>query len=105
VCDVVTDAGVAAVGLPASYPRDAAGASVPHATTQAIGADVHDDGLRGVWCRSAAGVGRELAWFPSDRSAARPVWRSTRPYGAWRNAVDLADLTDPLPRNIAESGR
>jgi RES domain-containing protein len=105
VADVITDSGVEAVGLPSSYPSDADGARTSHATTQAIGADAHGRGLRGVWCRSAAGIGHELAWFPTDRSAARPVWRSPRPYGAWRTAVDLSAVTDPNRRNVAESGR
>ncbi len=106
VADVITDAGVEAVGLPSSYPSDADGVagsaldhpgkSVPACTRR---------GLRGVWCRSAAGVGHELAWFPADRSAARPVWRSPRPYGAWRTTVDLSAVTDPNRRNVAESGR
>ncbi len=37
VADVITDAGVDAVGLPSSYPSDADGAQVPHSITQQIG--------------------------------------------------------------------
>jgi len=52
--DVVTDAGCAASGLPASYPRDADGAVIPHAACRPIGVAAHDAGLPGVACRSAA---------------------------------------------------
>jgi hypothetical protein len=90
--DVVTSAGVDAVGLPASYPLDERGGDIPHEFTQAIGVDVHDAGLRGVLCRSAAGVGREFAWFPSARSTARPVWQTTLGFGVWRYATDLDQL-------------
>jgi hypothetical protein len=92
VADVITDAGVAAVGLPASYPLDEDGAPLPHAVTQAIGTSVHDQRHRGVWCRSAAGVGHELAWFPSSRATARPVWRAPLSFGAWRHAVTIAGI-------------
>lgn len=105
VADVITGAGVAAVGLPSSYPSDADGAQVPHSITQQIGVSVHDHGLRGVWCRSAAGIGHELAWFPADRSAARPVWRHPRSFSTWRHAATVADIANPNLRNIAESGR
>jgi hypothetical protein len=92
VCDAVTAAGVDAIGLASTYPLDVGGSQVSHATTQAIGVTVHESGLRGVWCRSAAGVGRELGWFPAARSAARPVWNAPRPYGSWRSAVNLLDI-------------
>jgi hypothetical protein len=90
--DVVTVDGVDAVGLPVSYPLDERGDEIPHETTQAIGVAVHDAGLRGVLCRSAAGVGREFAWFPAARSTARPLWPTPLPFGAWRYAVDLDQL-------------
>jgi RES domain len=76
VADVHTRAGVAAVGLPASYPLDDRGRLVGHEICQPIGADVHGRGLRGVRCRSAQapdGAGRELAWFPASRSRAQPT--------------------------------
>jgi hypothetical protein len=77
VADVHSRAGVAAAGLPASYPRDPSGALVTHAWCQPIGAAAHAAGLRGVRSRSARatyGAGRELAWFPaSPRSRARAV--------------------------------
>lgn len=94
VADVITEAGVVAVGLPATYPLDGGGAPLPHSTTQAIGTSVHGQGHRGVWCRSAAGAGHELAWFPSSRAAARSIWSSPRSFGAWRHAVSLADIAD-----------
>ena len=68
VADVHTAAGVAAVGLPATYPLDAAGALVSHEACQPIGVQAKTAGLRGVRCRSARvadGFGRELAWFPA----------------------------------------
>jgi hypothetical protein len=62
--DVVSDPGVAAVGLPASYPATAGGARVPHEDCWPIATGAHDAGLDAVWWRSAAtldGAGRELA--------------------------------------------
>jgi hypothetical protein len=90
--DVASDRGVAAVGLSASYPHNDRGGRVPHERTQAIGVEVHGAGLRGVLCRSAAGVGREFAWFPAGRSRARPVWSSPLSFGAWRHVVSLDQL-------------
>ncbi len=92
VADVVSENGVASVGLPVAYPVDVDGGPIPYSTTQSIGLDVHEAGLRGVWCRSAAGVGRELAWFPAARSAARPVWPTPLGFGHWRHAVSLDQL-------------
>ena len=75
VCDAHTRKGIAAVGLPASYPLDTRGDLVPHAICQQIGERVKERGLRGVRCRSARapqGAGRELGWFPpTARSRAR----------------------------------
>jgi hypothetical protein len=94
--DAVTPAGLMALGLPATYPVQADGRPVEYATCQAIGARVRAEGLRGVWCTSAAtrdGGGRELAWFPATaRSQARPVWEEALPLGAWRRATGWADL-------------
>lgn len=89
VADVISADGVAAVGLVESYSVDARGESVGHEVTWAIGVRAHDAHLRGVWCRSAAGVGYELAWFPAARSRATPVWSTPRPYGQWRHATSL----------------
>lgn len=81
VADVHTPQGVAVVGLPPTYPLDAAAALVPHRRCQAVGEQVHAAGLRGIRCRSAQaphGAGRELAWFPAtSRSRARLVERKT----------------------------
>ncbi len=92
VADVVSGDGVASVGLPATYPFDAVGGPIAHDTTQAVGVEAHRRGLRGVWCRSAAGAGRELAWFPAARSAARPAWPTPLSFGLWRRAVALDQL-------------
>lgn len=92
VADVTTDEGIAAVDLPPTYPLDATRATVGHEVTQRIGVDAHDAGLRGVWCRSAAGEGQELAWFPSSRAVARPVWPNPKPYGSWRGARLVDDI-------------
>jgi hypothetical protein len=85
VADVHSQAGVAAAGLPPTYPQDASGALVDHARCQPIGLAAHGAGLRGVRSRSARapyGAGRELAWFPASvRSRARAV--SVQPFTAW----------------------
>lgn len=85
VLDVHTPEGVAAVGLPPTYPTDATGAVVGHDVCQPIGTAAHAAGLRGVHARSAQtahGAGRELAWFPATaRSRARLVAR--RPFTDW----------------------
>jgi len=52
--DCVSNDGLLAVGLPASYPDDAAGGMTGHEPCQAIGATAYADGLPGVACRSAA---------------------------------------------------
>jgi hypothetical protein len=75
VCDVHTRRGIAAAGLPPTYPLDEKGERIPHATCQPIGVRAKEAGLRGVRARSAEspdGAGRELAWFPATtRSVAR----------------------------------
>jgi hypothetical protein len=79
VADAHTPDGVAALGLPATYPLDQGGNPVPHEVCQPIGRQVKDAGLRGVRCRSAQapeGAGRELSWFPATaRSRATLVAR------------------------------
>lgn len=94
--DAVSREGLESLGLPPSYPLGSSGDVVEHGVCQSIGADLHEGGLRGVWCISAAAsvpVGRELAWFPaSARSRARPVWKEAQPLGRWRDAVDWADI-------------
>lgn len=85
VLDVHSRPGVAAVGLPASYPVDGRGRIVPHGPCQRIGEQARQQGLRGVRCRSARapeGAGRELAWFPAtSRSRARRT--RSLPFERW----------------------
>jgi hypothetical protein len=68
VADAHTPAGVAAAGLPKTYPLDRRGRPVAHDVCRRVGQAVKDNGLRGVRARSAQsglGAGRELAWFPA----------------------------------------
>lgn len=66
-----SDEGLAALGLPMTYPLDLDGSVIPHATCKPHGRDAFDRGLDGVDARSAASGGdRELAWFPRDRTPA-----------------------------------
>lgn len=85
VADVHTPEGVAAAGLPGTYPQHETGELVGHEVCQPVGAAAADAGLRGVRCRSAQtplGAGRELAWFPATaRSRARLVERLA--FDAW----------------------
>lgn len=72
VADAVSDEGLVALGLPATYPQHANGKDVQHETCQPVGAEVRQLGLRGVRSRSAIGIdgrGRELAWFPARPSS------------------------------------
>ena len=103
--DALTAAGLKALGLPNSYPLDGKGRTIPHSRCQRVGMAVHDRGLRGMLCRSAAtsnGRGRELAWFPSSaRSKARLVWKQPLSLGAWlyaRQWTDIGLAAQPEPR-------
>ena len=79
--DAFTPQGIAAAGLPPSYPTGADGRIVPHARCQPIGRQAHTAGLNGIDSRSAAvGGNRELAWFP-DTGSARLI--SRRPKSDW----------------------
>ena len=79
--DASTDAGLAGLGLPTTYPRDASDILVPHSVCQPVGKAAFDAGLDGVDCRSAAVGGvSELAWFPRS-AAARPT--SRRAFSDW----------------------
>lgn len=79
--DAYTDDGLAALGLPTSYPYDGNGDIVPHDVCQPIGQFVFGEGFDGVDCRSAAPGGvRELAWFPRDT---QPTQISRRPFQQW----------------------
>lgn len=67
--DAYTNEGLGALGLPPTFPMDADGSVIPHATCQAHGQDAFDRGLDGIDARSAAAGGdRELAWFPRGRT-------------------------------------
>jgi hypothetical protein len=85
VADIHSPRGVAAVGLPPSYPRYGNGRPVGHDRCRPIGLEAKRAGLRGVRCRSARvpeGAGRELAWFPAGRrSRARELTRQL--FGEW----------------------
>ncbi|MEM9387456.1 MAG: RES family NAD+ phosphorylase [Pseudomonadota bacterium] len=75
VAQLTSPAGLAAVGLPPSYPIDEVGRQIGHDRCQGIAASLKAAGLRGLRVRcaqSAQGEGRELAWFPATvRSRAR----------------------------------
>lgn len=105
--DVVTDEGLQALGLPASYPADENGERVSREDCQPVGAEVRSQGLRGVWCRSAVrldGSGRELAWFPADRrSRAQEWWDDPLPLSEWRESEswdDLGESSQPDPEPL-----
>ena len=97
VADVISARGVESVGLPESYPLDVRGEPISHEVTQAIGVEVHDAHLRGVWCRSATGFGHELAWFPASRASPRSAWERPLSFGTWRHAQTLTDLPTEQP--------
>ncbi len=85
VCDAHSPAGIAALGLPRTYPYERSGRLVSHERCQAIGRQVKELNLRGVRARSAQardGAGRELAWFPATaRSRAHP--ETVLDFDAW----------------------
>ena len=43
---------------------------------------------------AATMTGNELAWFPADRSVARPYWSTPLPYGSWRHAPTLSEVIE-----------
>lgn len=82
--NAVTDAGLNAVGLLASYPLDQRGRIVPHRVCQPIGQQAWSGGERGIACRSAtpdAPVrgGEELAYFDRQRLIVDEV----QPFAGW----------------------
>lgn len=80
-----TDAGLHAVGLPASYPLGDDGQPVPWSACWPIGARAFADQLDGIACRSAtAGGTEELAWFAQPtRPSATALSRSEFPDWYW----------------------
>ncbi len=93
VADAQTPLGLKALSLPPTYPVNRRGNPIGRGVTQSIGATAHGSGLRGVWCTSAAGIGRELAWFPAAGSTARPAWVHSKLFGDWRHARHLRSVT------------
>lgn len=99
--DAHSPAGLAALGLPATYPLDPAGARIDHAVCQPIGAAVAAAGWDGVHARSAAtaeGRGRELAWFPRGRTA---TVGGRHRFSRWyfpERAEDTGPAAPPPPR-------
>ncbi|MFN2607744.1 MAG: RES family NAD+ phosphorylase [Acidimicrobiales bacterium] len=82
--DAHTPLGLAAMGLPVTYPLGADGREVGHEVCRPLGQAAFDAGLDGVRCRSAAtpdGAGRELGWFPRGR--ARPRRRGSQRFADW----------------------
>jgi RES domain len=77
--DAVTERGLAALGLPASYPLDADGRVVPQETCRPIGLRAQEAREPGIACRSAARTapagGEELAYFGRKRLRAASVER------------------------------
>lgn len=76
--DAVTVRGLASLGLPRRYSRDARGQVVPRERREAIGQSAWDSGEPGIASRSAAPTaplrGEELAWFErGDRLTAESV--------------------------------
>lgn len=65
--NAVTDAGLRALHLPATYPLDDRGRVIPHSVCQTIGRLASDAGEQGIACRSAAKDAptseEELAYF------------------------------------------
>jgi hypothetical protein len=92
VADAVTDDGLAALGLPKTYPRDATGEEITHEVCQPIGVAVKNAGLRGVRPRSAAtadGSGIEFAWLPARRSSKATQVGTAIPFHRWWTATSL----------------
>jgi hypothetical protein len=103
--DAVSVQGLAALGLPSSYPLGIDGKVIDRGVCQPIGKHVRELRLNGVWCRSAAsadGRGRELAWFPGTR-AARPLRKLPIPFGHWRYASSWRGIGLPEQPNPAGS--
>lgn len=81
--DAVTDRGLASLDLPATYPLEADGKLIPHATCQPIGQAAFNAGEPGIACRSAAEPAgdEELAFF--GRSPLRALDKESFPDWFW----------------------
>ena len=55
--DAFTAQGIAALGLPPTFPLDSKGQTIPHQRCQSIGRTAFTDGMDGIDCRSAAAGG------------------------------------------------
>lgn len=85
VADATTDVGLAALGLPRTYPRRPRRGDVPWSDCRKAARVVRRVSLRGVLARSAAlHPGQELAWFPARGAAARINGR-VRAFAEWRH--------------------
>jgi RES domain len=84
--DLVSAAGLSAVGLPPSYPADEHGNRVGHERCQPVGRAAYDEPLPALACRSAAGgattTDEELAIFDRDVTALAAAVRR-RPFASW----------------------
>jgi hypothetical protein len=82
--DCVSDDGLAAVGLPVSYPR---GAGIPRRDRQPMGAAAPADGRDGITCRSVARGGmpddEELALFERCRPRRLVTMTARTPFNDW----------------------
>jgi RES domain len=84
--DCVSDGGLAAVGLPVSYPRHPNGSAVEHPECRPIGQAAFDEGMPGLACRSAARgaaiADEELAVFAPD-GAPKVTMTGRRAFADW----------------------
>lgn len=84
--DLTSDDGLAAVGLPTSYPLDTAGQRVDHARCRPVGAAAHEAQHQGIRARCAAtGAARidiELAWF-RDKGGSAALTGKPRSFRDW----------------------
>ncbi len=84
--DLTSDDGLAAVGLPISYPLDTAGERVDHARFRPVGAAAHEAQHQGIRARCAApGAARidlEFAWF-RDKGGSAALTGKPRSFRDW----------------------
>lgn len=75
--DIATSKGIAAVKLPATYPKNEDGTTIPHSTCQPIGAALYQAREIGIQCVSAAETApidtHELVWFDHQSRESRPA--------------------------------